>query len=690
MFYKKILSFEEILDANKNKDNLAEKLESSDRGALALKVVERAEKDKKSMAEWLRKGEIGMQLLDLKYVPKGKPYGDAESYNIQYPVLLNGVNSTSARLFTEIHKDKYISHPTIIGDDPEHTKAVRKKNVKHYINYVTIDCPYSNWLHNQRKMYSKLVLLGTQIKQIKFDAFNNTFDSDFIPYTDIYIHNKTSSLEAAPAITKCVYLSQNDIVERVNRGFFIKSDATSIYDSNGNMRDSSSTEMNYDDGTEALWDKTYKIYEQHMWADLDGDGYAEPYIAFVNAEASTLLRLTPRIEEYASELRVENEVDVKPTKLVAECFFADYHYKPSPLGDFWSMGLAHEIGPMNQVVNESMNILMNTATLATKQGGLVAGGMRGATGRFKTDMTKYQTVPGVTGEMLRNSIVDFNIKDPSPVLLQLTNQFIETAEKIASLNEALSGEMPSRELPVGTMLLIVEQSLKNAQYVYMNIHAGLTKELQIMARTLVQYGDPGHYQRVTNDPTADLVQDFDLKSIDFTINSDSSMSSDAERLIKLQVLKDIVSEPITNPYINAEEYYLRIFDQLDIPDSRKLLQKPPPPQEDPLVGVAKQQQALDAVELDQKYTIEVAKHSLDEIDTIASAELKRAQAVAALMGATSDAKAAEAALYQESAATTENNSVDEAQEMAMKPETMQTIVGILGNVPNNNTGNIPS
>ncbi len=650
MFYKKIFKFGDILQANLNKDNLAGFLTDHDRNTIAARVIERAEKDQDTMKKWMDRAKKGIDLIDLNYAPKHK-MNSPTSYNIQYPVLLNGANSTSARLFTSIHRDKYIANPSITGSDPDSTKNTRKQNVKQYINAVTINYPHSNWMRDQRKMYPELVVLGTKIKQIQFDAHRNVFDSGFIPYTDIFIHNKAKSMEDAPAITKCVYMSHNDVMVRVNKGIFLKS-KTNGYKSDGDRTNiggeptNKTSSVQYADGTEGMWECTYALYEQHMWADLDGDGYAEPYIAFVDKNASELLRLTPRIAEDESELRVINDDEVVAVQLIAERFFADYHYKPDPCGNFWSMGLAHEIGPLNQAANEGLNILMNTAILSNQSTGFVAGSMRGATGRFQAEMGTYKTVPGVSAQALRDSVVEFATKEPSPVLKELVLFFITTAEKIASLNEALSGEMPNRELPVGTMLLLIEQSLKNAQDVYMSIHAGLTKELQIMARLLEQYGSNDHYRRTIGVMEADIKVDFDLTNLDFTLASDSSMSSDAETLIKMQVFLDMIREPIQNGNINSKQLYTILANKMNMPEVNTLIQDAPEPAPNPMIALTENDQLLHAVEIDQKHHRELAKHNLAEIQTTADISMKRAQAIGTLVKANAEAKSIEADFHK--------------------------------------------
>lgn len=582
MYYKKLFSFDEIYTANISQTNLAEKIDASDREAIATLVCERKEQDKKTMEDWLTTVEKGLELMDSKYKPKCPPWPDA--YNAQVPLLLNATSSTASRLFTEVHRDTYLPNPKILGRDDDNTKAMRLNRVKKYINAVAIDYPYSSWLENQSKMYNRLVLMGTQIKQVKFHQETVTFSNGFVPYNDIFIHNKSESLEKAPAITKRFYLPQNEIIERMNAGVYAKYDFKVEVDAEGDVSFPGfpgQTTNNYQDTTDdddtPMYARTYALLEQHVGFDLDGDGYEEPYIAIVEENSGTLYRLVPRIDLSTSQFIHEDE-KVKPLILRGDCYFADFHFMPDPSGNFWSIGLANMIGGINTTVNEMMSNMINVATMATRQGGLFAAGAKNAAGRIKVDGTKYTAVPGVSGDKLRDAMIPFDIRDPSPVLKDITFSLIEMGEKIGTLSEALSGEMPAREMPAQTMLMLVEQSLKNAQAVYRRVHMGLTKELQIMCRLLVQNGNQENYQEVLDDPNADLARDLDLTSMDLSYTTDSSTGSSAENIIKFNIIMESLQNDAVAPFINVKELFTRLCLALDIPDPDKLITDPPPPE----------------------------------------------------------------------------------------------------------------
>jgi chaperonin GroES len=82
-------------------------------------------------------------------------------------------------------------------------------------------------------------------------------------------------------------------------------------------------------------DKGRLLLEQHLWTDLDEDGYDEPYIVTVDKEQRQVLR----VEANFSETDIEWNGDV-PVRIEPGRFFVKYGFFPHPEGKFYDIGLA--------------------------------------------------------------------------------------------------------------------------------------------------------------------------------------------------------------------------------------------------------------------------------------------------------------------------------------------------------------
>jgi hypothetical protein len=249
-------------------------------------------------------------------------------------------------------------------------------------------------------------------------------------------------------------------------------------------------------------------------------------------------------------------------------------------------------------------------------------------------------------DQLKNSIVPFDIKDPSPVIMQLTQMLIETAQNISSMNEVLSGQMPDRELPAQTMLMMIEESTKNAAAIYKRIKTSITKELNIICRILYQNNNQDHYQQTLSDDQANLLADFDLTSMTVNANSDKESCSAGERIMKWKIINDmLLNNPAYAPLLSTKELLIRFFKDLNIDDTENLVVQPSPPQ--PNFDQQMEQQRIDIQrQKEVNKTQYQAVKALEQRDLIASQVAKNeADAAKSLAVSTTEAIATAQAIY---------------------------------------------
>ena len=636
------ISFGTILEYNDSKDNLAAEFSLDERNKIASEVTSRRDRDEQSMNEWLGTVDKGLDIVSNRYEPKIKPSSD--HFNIQFPLLINAVNTVSARLFTEIHKEIYITHCRILGKDNDNIKEDAIQRIKRYIQALVVDYAGSDWMESQTKLYPRYTLMGTQIKQVRFDDQSMTVETGLVPYKDVFINHKSESLEKAPAVSIYRYLTQNEVMGKIRSKHYLPFD---MMERSQTDKAHTITQMLEEsrNNNKHTYDNTIKVIEQHCWLDLDDDGYNEPYLAHVACSSGELLRLVPIIDTELSKWETENETKLTPIVLIAEKFFADYHYIPNPDGGFWSIGLAHLIAPTNCVVNDLLNNMANVATMATNQGGIIGLGGRHMAGRHRLDSTKLNPLP-VSAEDLNKAIVKFDIKDPSPVIKELAMLLIDTGEKMGALNEALSGEMPNRELPAHTMLMLVEQSLKNSQAIYKRVHNALTKEVLIVVRNVLRIGNAQHYKDVLDDEQADLATDFDLKKLDFSVSSDASSSGTSEKLLKLSIIEPYFQNEMFASRLNVDEFLKTLITTVDLSSPEKLILPPAEPQPDPTIEVANRELEGREKADNQKHERETRKLELDEQKIAAEAAKDRAVGVQAIAKADAEGIKAEATMFQ--------------------------------------------
>ena len=244
-----------------------------------------------------------------------------------------------------------------------------------------------------------------------------------------------------------------------------------------------------------MTEEMYKILEQHLWLDLDGDDYAEPYIAFVRLDTKETLRVVARffdegdvIRKYDQRVRNLKEMRKKAVS-VAESpkemqdradeltlsegneilritpvkFFTKYTFIPSPDGGFYDLGFSALLGPVNESVNTMINQLIDSGTMNTTAGGFLGRGVKMKGGQTSFNPFEWKPVDS-TGDDLRKSIFPLPVREPSTVLLQLLQILVTYGEKVSGATDIMTGISPGQNTPAETSRNTIEQGIEDFQW----------------------------------------------------------------------------------------------------------------------------------------------------------------------------------------------------------------------------------
>jgi chaperonin GroES len=200
----------------------------------------------------------------------------------------------------------------------------------------------------------------------------------------------------------------------------------------------------------------FRFLEQHTWFDLDGDGYAEPYIATIEFNSRNLVRLTARFHD---ESDIERRPNKEIVKIKAEEYFTKYSFIPSPDGGIYDLGFGMLLGPINETVSTGINQLLDLGTLQNSNGGFLGRGAKIRGGVYTIAPYEWKRVDS-TGDDLRKNIFPFPKADPPDVMFRLLSLLIEYANRIAGTVDATVGENPGQNTPASTYQGMTEQGMQ--------------------------------------------------------------------------------------------------------------------------------------------------------------------------------------------------------------------------------------
>ena len=236
------------------------------------------------------------------------------------------------------------------------------------------------------------------------------------------------------------------------------------------------------------------------------------------------------------------------------------------------MGFGHLLFPINEAVNTTLNQMFDAGHLQIVGGGFVSSSLSINTGALRFQMGEYKPVQVMGGD-LRGSVMPLEFPGPNVVLMQLLVFLVEAAEKVASVKDVMTGEMPADNTPGIAMLAAIEQGLNVFSAIYKRVYRSLGYEFRKLYRLNsiylpdrpLSFGNGGEWAEITR-------QDY-LLGAGVEPVSDPRMVTDMQRLGQAQFLAAFKDDP----RVNGRAVLIDIFRAANISRPERLMAQAPAP-----------------------------------------------------------------------------------------------------------------
>jgi chaperonin GroES len=445
-----------IKDAHKD-PNVASRFSHDDLARIANVVIEGYKEDLYSRQKWEKRTQAAMDLA--MQVQENKTYPWAGASNVAFPLVTIAAMQFHSRAYSALVQAPTLVKFRIEGPDPRGEQSARARRISSHMSWQLLEGDQS-WEEQHDRMMLILPIVGCAFKKTYFDSEKGNH-SDLVLAQNLVVDYYARSIEEAQRKTQRIIATRNDIFTGVKEGryldclneqWYLNGPAPADYEFDESRADNRRGMM----PPTASEVQPFTLLEQHCWLDLDGDGYAEPWIVTIEERSSAILRIVAR---WDAENQIEYNSDKKLVRIRATEYFTKYGFIPSPEGGIYDVGFGTLLGPLNSVVNTTINQLMDAGRLATTGGGFLARGAKIRSGERGFDPFAWTRVDA-TGDDLRKSMVPLPIREPSPVLFQLLELIINYTQRIAGVTDTMVGENPGQNTPAQTTQTMMEQGLK--------------------------------------------------------------------------------------------------------------------------------------------------------------------------------------------------------------------------------------
>ena len=561
--------------------NLATKLDKEDLDKIAHECYDGFEADSISREGWEKKTEQALKLALQVVETKSFPWQGAS--NIKFPLITIAALQYHARAYPVLLQGEMPVVCRVRGNDPDGRRQERADRVSNHMSYQILEEDES-WEEETDRVLITQPIVGCAFKKTYYDPIKRHNISENILARDLVVNYWTKSLDEASRVTQILYMSKNDVYERVTRGLWLE-----IEDGGPRSMEIEGSLDVFKDRAQGLTkpevtDRTtpYEILEHHCLLDLDQDGYGEPYIVYLRRDTKQVLRIVPRFFPTS----VERDADGKVLRIKSEVYFTKFPFIPSPDGGFYDLGFGVLLGPLNEAIDTIINQLVDCGTMANTAGGFLSRGIKLRGGNYNFAPLEWKHVD-TTGDDLRKGIVPLPVREPSQVLFTLLSLLVNYGERVGGSVDILVGENPGQNTPAETSRTMAEQGMKVFNGIFKRTYRALRSEFrklyrlnQLYLKEAVEFKGGG--------PNFAHPDDYLGESSDIAPSADPNIISDSQRMMQAKSMLELA---MTTPGVNIHEVQVRYARALKVEDIDKILPDPKgpnaiPPKVDAKVQIA--------------------------------------------------------------------------------------------------------
>ncbi len=273
----------------------------------------------------------------------------------------------------------------------------------------------TSWEEQHDRLLINLAVVGTTFIKTYYDGAMGHNVSELVLARDLVANYWSKSIEKSDRKTQLMFFTRNDIHERVMMGSFRDVLDEAWYSEHGQAPERKMAAVDNHHGmSQPQSDDTTPLLclEQHCSLDLDGDGYAEPYIITVDKDSGQVLRIVTRFDREEDVIRVqEGKRKGQIIRINAMEYFTKYGFIPAPDGGLYDIGLGTLAGPLNATVNALVNQLLDAGTMANSGGGFLGRGTKIRGGAYTFAPQEWKRVDS-TGDPPATSLSPHRLHKP--------------------------------------------------------------------------------------------------------------------------------------------------------------------------------------------------------------------------------------------------------------------------------------
>lgn len=436
---------------------------------LGPKVIEIYEADERTRMDWKQTYQDSLRLLGLKEEVKTNPWPNA--CGVVHPMITEAVIRFQANTIMELFP---LTGPFKAKVEGRTTEALTEiaSRLQVEMNYIATKKMVEYRTEVEQGLW-RLGLAGMSFRKVWWDPSRKRPKAETVPAEDIVVPFGSSHIYSAPRITHIIKMHREEVDRMIASGWWYEQELPDV------MAEYSETEQKEGEllGTQATLehDSRHIFYEMQIDLDLDGfqyqdengamTGLALPYVVTVERQSRKVMAVRRNwVEGDDTYTRCQN--------ISAMCYI--------PGWGFYGIGLLTLLAGLATGATTILRQTVDAGTLANLPSAFKGKG-------FKTRNDSSPLRPGEIRDVeiysgkIGDHIYQMKFGEPSTVLLGLMGNMVEEGRRLGAI-----AELPTKtgEMPVGTIIAMIEHQTKPQSAVHARVYASFAEELDMIVSVL--------------------------------------------------------------------------------------------------------------------------------------------------------------------------------------------------------------
>lgn len=458
-------------------DNLAEDLSEGTLGAISTELLQGIQADEQSISAWIDNYNRGMDFLGLIIQDRSTSQNRKNVSTVVHPLMQWAIVNFQSLARAELYP---AAGPCKVKNDAKGTAVTNEaaQGIERRMNHYLTSTAVEYYPDSDRGLFY-LGYGGTIFKKVYRCSLRSRPVSECVYMPDLIVSNDATDLTSATRVTHRINMTKSQLRRMQLEGAYLDIDVAEPRLDPSPVQQKEGQLTGRQPAPERPADQPYTILECHCEIDLTEHGIDEkgqpkdfplPYCVVIDKDSQKVLSVTRDWKEGDKKFKRRK-------------WFVKFGMVPA-IG-FLDLGYLHLLGNHTRALTGIWRIMIDAGMFASFPSGVRVKGTRISTNEISPGPGEWPEVDIGPLDDINKAFMRLPYSGPNAELLSLAQGLEDEGKQMAGTVQLEVGEGRAN-VPVGTVMALIEQQTKVMAAVHKRLHAAQQEELTLLKDLLAE------------------------------------------------------------------------------------------------------------------------------------------------------------------------------------------------------------